>query len=120
MCHVVRILDNGPSSVTYYKWQQGPASSVCERPHEKTNNMHRGKQKRGSAVQLQISSFVFVTQIVQSLVFFSLKIQASSLLLRLYRPLCVVPGGNPDCWFAHDTAYAFPSNVNVSESRLRV
>ena len=53
-----------------------------ELPHQKNNNLHMRKQRRRSAVvtaQL-ISAFVFATQIVQSLCFFNLKFQASSLL----------------------------------------
>ena len=44
--------------------------------------------------QLNIA-FVFAIQIVQSLFSFNLEFQASSLLLRLYRP---------NCWFSHATA----------------
>ena len=39
-----------------------------------------------------ISAFVFTTQIVQFLFFLNPKFQASSLLLRLYKPVCVRPG----------------------------
>ena len=39
-----------------------------------------------------ISAFVFASQIVQSLFHLNPKFQASSLLLRLYRPVCVRPG----------------------------
>ena len=41
-----------------------------------------------------ISAFVFATRIVQIL-FFNPKFQASSLFLRLYRPVCVAPGRKP-------------------------
>ena len=39
-------------------------------------------------------AFVFATQIVQFLFFFNPKFQESSLLLGLYRPVCVRPGWN--------------------------
>ena len=47
-----------------------------------------------------ISAFVFAGQEVQFL-FLNPKFQASNLLLRLYRPVCVGPGRNPNCWFSH-------------------
>ena len=42
-----------------------------------------------------ISTFVFATQIIQSLFFLNPKFQASSHLLWLYSPVCVRPGQNP-------------------------
>ena len=42
-----------------------------------------------------ISAFVFATWIVQSLFYFYPKFQASSHLLRLYRPVCLKPGWKP-------------------------
>ena len=42
-----------------------------------------------------ISAFVFATPIVQSLFFQNRKFQASSHLLWLYSPVCVVPGRKP-------------------------
>ena len=42
-----------------------------------------------------ISAFVFATWMVQFLFFLNLKFQASSLLLRLYRPVCDIPGRKP-------------------------
>ena len=42
-----------------------------------------------------ISAFDFATRMVQSLVFLNPKCQASSLLLRRYRPVCVRPGRKP-------------------------
>ena len=53
-----------------------------------------------------ISTFVFTTQIVQSL-FLNLKFQASSLLLRQYRLVCVGPVRKPLCWFSHDAAHIY-------------
>ena len=41
-----------------------------------------------------ISTFVFATQQVQSLFFFSTKFQGSSLILWLYRPVCISLAGN--------------------------
>ena len=40
-------------------------------------------------------AFVFATRIVLFLFFLNPKFQASSLLLRLYRPVCVGPGRKP-------------------------
>ena len=75
--------------------------------HEKTNNLHMRNRRRRiaqytqlseSAVAAQlISTFVFATQIVQSPFFLNPKFQASSLLLWMYRPVCVRPGRNPNC-----------------------
>ena len=42
-----------------------------------------------------ISAFVFAIRIVQSLYYLHPKIQASSHLLWLYRPVCVGPGRKP-------------------------
>ena len=33
--------------------------------------------------------------------YLNLKFQASSLFLRLYSPVCVGRGQNPNCWFSH-------------------
>ena len=52
------------------------------------------KQRCRSAVQ-PISIFDFATQIVQSLFYLYSKFQASSLLLCLYRTVCVGPGRKP-------------------------
>ena len=54
------------------------------------------KTQISCAVNAQlISAFVIATQIVQFLFYFYSKIQASSFLLRLYRPIFVGPGRNP-------------------------
>ena len=53
-----------------------------------------------------ISAFVFATRVVQFLFFLNPKFQASNLLLRLYRPVCVTPGlksGRPVLW--HRSSY---------------
>ena len=50
-----------------------------------------------------ISAFVFVTGIIQSLFFQNLKFQASSMLLSLYRPICV-GSGHRNCYFPHAKA----------------
>ena len=42
-----------------------------------------------------ISAFVFAAEIVQYLFFLNPKFQGSSLLLRLYRLVCVGPGRKP-------------------------
>ena len=60
---------------------------LYEPVHKKTNNLQIRKQRRRSAVQFSV--FVFATQKVQSLLSLNLKVQASTLLLLLYRPVCV-------------------------------
>ena len=52
-----------------------------------------------------ISTFVFTTRIVQCLLYLTPKFQASSLLLCLYRPVCVGPVRKPHCWFSHEAAH---------------
>ena len=108
------------------------ATSTCdvinEPPHGKTNNLHRQKQRRRS-VQISRSNceadhaFVFATQIVQPLFYLKPKFQASSLLLRLYRPVCVGPGWNPNCWFSHAQAQITAFSVqqtNTAKSSICV
>ena len=69
---------------------------TLQTPHVKTNNLHRRKQRRRSAVSAKlISAFVFATRIVQFLLYLTPKYQASSHLLCLYRPVCVGPGRKP-------------------------
>ena len=62
-------------------------------PHKKSNTMHRQKQRRRSAHL--ISTFVYATWILQFICYSNPRFQASSLLLRLYRPVCVGPGRKP-------------------------
>ena len=52
-----------------------------------------------------ISAFVFTTRIVAFLYFLNPKFLAFSLLLHLYRPVCVRPGQNPNCWFSQAQAH---------------
>ena len=52
-------------------------------------------QLRGNREADLISAFVFATRIVQFLFYLNPKFQASSLLLSLYRPVCVGPGRKP-------------------------
>ena len=86
-------------------------SKTFEPVHEKTNNLHRWKQRRRSASRLfavtvkLISAFVFATRIVQSLSYLNTKFQASNHLLWLYKPVCVRPDRNPNCWFSHAQAH---------------
>ena len=68
-----------------------------EPPREKTNNLHRRKQKL-------ISAFVFATRIVQFLFYLNPKFQASSSFMSLYRSVCVEPVRKPHCWFSHEAA----------------
>ena len=55
----------------------------------------------------QNSAFVLATPIVQFLLYLTPKFQASSLLLWLYRPVCVGPVQKPHCWFFHKAAHIF-------------
>ena len=52
-----------------------------------------------------ISAFVFATRIVQFLFYLNPKFQASSLLLKLYKPVCVRPVRKPHCWFFLEVAH---------------
>ena len=62
--------------------------------HEETRSYAKTKTQISCAVTAQlISAFVFAMQIVQYLFFLNPKFQASSHLLRLYRLVCVRPGG---------------------------
>ena len=58
-----------------------------------------------------ISAFVFATRKVQFLLYLTPKFQASSLLLCLYRSVCVGPVRKPHCWFSHEVAHTFVSSV---------
>ena len=71
--------------------------------HEKTRFLPMRKQKRRSA--LQFVAFVFATHIVQFLYFLNPRFLASSLLLGLYRPVCVGPVQKPNCWFSHEMSH---------------
>ena len=61
-----------------------------------------------------ISLFVFATWIVQSLFFLNPEVQYSSLLLCLYRPVCVRPVRKLQCWFSQDTAQLFNGRFQSS------
>ena len=52
-----------------------------------------------------ISAFVFATRIEQFLLYLTPKFQVSSLLLCLYRPVCVGPVRKPHCWFSQEAAH---------------
>ena len=54
-----------------------------------------------------ISAFVFASRIVQFLLYLTPKFQTSSLLLKLYRPVCVGPVRKLHCWFSHEAAQMF-------------
>ena len=69
---------------------------------DKTNNLHRRKQRRRSASRF---AFVFATPIVQFLFYLNPKFQASSSFLCLYRPVCVGLVRKPHCWFSHEAAH---------------
>ena len=49
--------------------------------------------------------FVFTVRIVQSIYYLNPKFQASSHLLLLHSPVCVVPRRNPEDRFSHDEAH---------------
>ena len=55
---------------------------------------NKGQISREVTAQL-ISAFIFATKIVQFLFYLNPKFQASSLLLRRYRPVCVRPEQKP-------------------------
>ena len=83
------------------------SNQINEPPHGKTNNLHGRKQRRRSASRTAklISAFVFATRIVQFLLYLTLKFQASSSFLCLYRSVCVRPVRKPHCWFSHEVAH---------------
>ena len=79
-----------------------------EPPHGKKQHSALAKTKAPISFALTgelISAFVFSTWIVQFLYFLNPKFPASYHLLRLYRPVCVRPGRNPNCWFSHAQAH---------------
>ena len=59
-----------------------------------------------------ISVFVFTLRILQSFYFLNPKFEAPSLLLLLYRPVCVGPGRNQNCWFSNAQAHMYVENIN--------
>ena len=59
--------------------------------------------------------FVLGTRIVQFLFYLNPKFQASSSVLRLYRPVCVGPVQKPHCWFSHEAALIFLSKITDYE-----
>ena len=71
-----------------------PTICICE---NKGADQLRGNREADHA-------FVFTTRIVQFLFYLTPKFQASSLLLCLYRPVCVGPVRKPHCWFSHEAA----------------
>ena len=84
---------------------------LCDKiKYKKINNLHMRKQKTQISFTVTvklISAFVFATQILKSLFYLNTKFQASNDLLRLYNPVCVGPGLNPNCWFSHAKAHIF-------------
>ena len=94
--------------ITFIKDEKTIVSLMFEPPHEKTNNLHMQKD----ADQLrEYRAFVFAKRIVHFLFFLNLKFHASSLLLRLYSPICVGPVRKPHCWFSHQTAHIFKQTI---------
>ena len=81
--------------------------SVENKPHhEKTGFLPMRKQKRRSASQYQLISVRLCFRLMVSTISFCLnpKFQASSLLLRLYRPVCARPGLKPEDRFSRVAA----------------
>ena len=75
---------------------------IMSRRMEKKQQSAQAKTKAPISFALTaelISAFVFSTWIVQFLYFLNPKFPASYHLLRLYRPVCVRPDRNPNCWF---------------------
>ena len=46
--------------------------------------------------------------------FLNPKLQASSLLLCLYRSVCVGPVRKPHCWFSHEVAQLLPTSKHLN------
>ena len=81
-----------------------------EPPHEKKTTICIGKNKGADQLRIncgadQCLCFFVFTWIVQFLYFLNPKFPAYYHLLRLYRPVCVRPGRNPNCWFSHAQAH---------------
>ena len=74
------------------------------------------KTKTQISCTVMISASIFASRIVHSLFLYP-KFQASSFLLRLYRPVCVGPGRKPQRWFSNDAAH-FNIYVNGSSFLL--
>ena len=73
----------------------------------KQMSRHMGKTKAQISFVITaklISAFVFATRIVQFLLYLTPKFQASGLLLKLYRPVCVRFVRKPHCCFFHEAA----------------
>ena len=87
--------DNTRLTSAFHYCTLSRAHIIIEPRREKTGFLPMRKQRRRSASQKPISAFVFVTRIVQFLFFVNPKFLASSLLLNLYRPVCVRPGRKP-------------------------
>ena len=90
--------------------------------HEKTgfSPMRKQKAQISFAVTAKlISTFVFTTRIVQSLIFQGPNFQASSYLLWLYRPVCVRPGRKPQRpVFSHRGSFIGTVSEAVALSQL--
>ena len=83
----------------FFQWSVGSAETVKSRVMRKPDIClceNKGVDQLCSAVTAQlISTFVFITRIVQFLFFLNPKYHASNHLQRLYRPVCVGPGRKP-------------------------
>ena len=80
------------------------AHSNMSRRMEKNYTLHRQKQRlRINWGADQCLCFFYMDSTIPLLS--KSKIPASYHLLRLYRPVCVRPGRNPNCWFSHAQAH---------------
>ena len=64
------------------------------------------------AVTAKLISAFFTTWIVQSLYFLNTKFHASSCLLLLCSPVCVIAGRKPQCVFSHKAAQMLGQEFN--------
>ena len=79
-----------------------------EPPHGKKTAICIAKNKGADQLRINCGAdqcLCFSTWIVQFLYFLNPKFPASYHLLRLYRPVCVRPGRNQNCWFSHAQAH---------------
>ena len=73
-------------------------------------NFRRNVAEAFAVTAKLISTFVFTTQIVQSLFFLNPKFPASSHLC-LCSSVCVGPVWEPHCWFSHDAAHVIHAGL---------
>ena len=96
--YIYRRVDKRSSQMHYHMSRPMGKPTFCIGEHKGAD------QLRGNREAAMINAFVFVTRIVQSLLYLTTKFQASSLLLCLYMPVCVGPVRKPHCWFFYEAA----------------